>query len=78
MVVPFTATGTGLWTFTLNYAGGSNYIVWLTDSMGSRIALLANKIGTSSVTLTRQLSEGKYYLDVTAGGPWTVQATISA
>lgn len=78
MVVPFTATGTGLWTFTLNYTGESNYIVWLTDSMGSRVALLANKIGTSSVTSTRQLSEGKYYLDVTAGGPWTVQAMLSA
>jgi hypothetical protein len=78
MVVPFTATGTGLWTFTLNYTGESNYIVWLTDSMGSRVALLANKIGTCSVTITRQQSEGKYYLDVTAGGPWTVNAMLSA
>jgi hypothetical protein len=77
IVVPFTATGTGLWTFTLNYAGGSNYIVWLTDSMGSRVALLANAIGTSSITITKNLGEGKYYLDVNASGPWTIQATLA-
>ncbi len=53
MVIPFTATGTGLWAFTLNYSGQSNYIVWLTDSMGSRVALLANKIGTSSGAVPR-------------------------
>ncbi len=29
MVVPFTATGTGLWAFTLDYSGQGNYIVWL-------------------------------------------------
>ena len=78
MVVPFTASGTGLWVFTLDYSGQSNFIVWLTDSVGSRVALLANKIGTSSVISTQKLNAGKYYLDVNAGGPWTIQAVLSS
>ncbi|HVP96311.1 hypothetical protein [Methanoregula sp.] len=77
-VVPFTAAGSGTWAFTLNYTGERNYIVWLTDSMGSRVALLANSIGTSSVTITKTLGGGKYYLDVNASGPWTIQASLSA
>jgi len=77
-VVPFTASGSGIWAFTLNYSGERNYIVWLTDSMGSRVALLANTIGTSSVTITKTLDQGKYYLDVNASGPWTIQASLSA
>jgi Tol biopolymer transport system component len=77
-VIPFTAPSSGLWTFTLKYTGESNYIVWLTDSMGSRVALLANSIGTSSAVSAKKLSDGKYYLDVNASGPWTIQTTLAA
>jgi len=77
MVVPFTATETGLWVFTLDYSGQNNYIVWLTDSAGNRLALLANEIGTSSGIKSRKLDAGRYYLNVTASGPWTIQATLS-
>ena len=79
--------GTGAWWFPSPQAGPacgylpdyscqSNFIVWLTDSVGSRVALLANKIGTSSVINTQKLNAGKYYLDVNAGGPWTIQAYL--
>ena len=76
MVVPFTATASGMWAFTMNYTGERNYVVWLTDGVGSRVALLANRIGTGSVIITKQIPEGKYYLDVTASGPWTFQAEL--
>jgi hypothetical protein len=76
-VVPFTATGAGLWAFTLVYSGQSNFIVWLTDSLGNRVALLANNINSCTVIKTQKLEEGKYYLNVTASGPWTIQAVMS-
>jgi hypothetical protein len=77
-VVPFTVTSPGLWVFTLDHTGGGNYIVWITDSAGCRVALLANAIGTGTVTDTEKLGAGKYYLDVTAGGPWTVAGMVSS
>ena len=77
-VIPFTAPASGTWAFTLMYGGESNYIVWLTDDLGSRVALLANRIGTCSVVSAQKLSDGKYYLDVNASGPWTIQATLAA
>ena len=75
--VPFTATGSGLWVFTLNYTGEKNFIVWLTDENGKRVALLANEIGTYSGMKPQKLDAGKYYLDVKASGPWTIKAAIS-
>lgn len=76
-IVPFTATGSGLWVFTLNYTGEKNFIVWLTDEKGKRVSLLANEIGTSSSMKPQKLDAGKYYLDVTASGPWTIKAALS-
>lgn len=76
-VVPFTATSSGLWVFTLNYSGPSNFIVWLKDSQGKRMAVLANEIGTYSGVKPQKLDAGKYYLNVTASGPWTIQAAVS-
>ncbi|MGB8892412.1 MAG: hypothetical protein WCC86_10130 [Methanoregula sp.] len=77
MVIPFSATRTGLWAFTLVYSGQSNYIVWLTDAAGNRVALLANDIDSCTVIKTQKLDEGKYYLNITASGPWTIQAVMS-
>lgn|GEM_PF-1185434 len=76
-IVPFTATGSGLWVFTLNYTGDKNFIVWITDNQGKRVALLANEIGTYSGMKPQKLDAGKYYLDVTANGPWTIKAALS-
>jgi len=77
-VVPYTVTSPGLWVFTLNHSGGGNYIVWIADSSGCRVGLLANAIGSGAVTGTRKLDAGRYYLNVTAGGPWTVTGTVSS
>jgi hypothetical protein len=77
MVVPFTATESGLWVFTLNYSGPSNFIVWLTDDKGNQLTPLANEIGVYSGTKTQNLDAGKYYLKVTASGAWTIQASVS-
>lgn len=77
MVVPFTATKSGLWVFTLHYSGQSNFIVWLQNNQGNRLALLANEIGIYSGMKPQTLDAGKYYLNVTASGPWTIQASVS-
>lgn len=77
-IVPYTVTSPGLWTFTLNHSGGGNYIIWIADSAGCRVGLLANAIGTETVTRTQKLAAGRYYLNVTAGGPWTVTGTVSS
>jgi len=77
-VVPYTVTSPGLWVFTLGHSGGGNYIVWITDSAGCRVGLLANAIGTGDVTSTQKLDAGRYYLNVTAGGPWTITGTASS
>jgi len=77
-VVPYTITSPGLWVFTLDHTGGGNYIVWIADSAGCRVALLANAIGTGASTSPQKLDAGKYYLNVTAGGPWAVTGTVSS
>jgi hypothetical protein len=77
MVVPFTATESGLWVFTLTSSGPSNFIVWLKDDRGNRMVTLANEIGVYSGTKTQNLDAGKYYLNVTASGPWTIRASVS-
>ena len=72
-VVSFTATGTGLRIFTMKYTGTSNFIVVLKDGSGGYITGLANEIGSYSGKTSEQLSTGKYYLDVKASGPWSIQ-----
>jgi putative hemolysin len=72
-VVSFTATGTGLRIFTMRYTGTSNFIVVLKDGNGGYMTLLANEIGSYSGKKSEQLTTGKYYLDVTASGPWSIQ-----
>ena len=77
MIVPFTATESGLWVFILTYSGPGNFIVWLKDDQGNRMGTLANEIGMYSGTKPQSLDAGKYYLNVTASGPWTIQASVS-
>jgi hypothetical protein len=76
-VVPFTATGSGVWIFTLHHSGEGNFIVWIKDDQGKRLFLLSNEIGIYSGTKPQNLNAGKYYLNVTASGPWTIQAAVS-
>jgi hypothetical protein len=77
-VVPYTVTSPGLWVFTLDHTSGGNFIVWITDNAGCRVGLLANAIGTGAVTSTQKLDAGRYYLNVTACGPWTVTGMVSS
>lgn len=76
-IVPFTATASGLWIFSLQYSGDGNFIVWIKDEQGNRLAVIANEIGVYTGTKPQSLDAGKYFLNVTASGPWTIRATVS-
>ena len=71
-VQTFTATGSGLRIFTMQYSGAHNFAVILKDSNGEWIDLLANEIGSYSGRKSAVLRTGTYYLDVTASGPWSI------
>lgn len=71
-VVSFTATESGLRVFAMSYTGKSNFAIWLIDSNGDKIDLLVNKIGAYSGKKSDPLTTGKYTLDVTASGAWSV------
>jgi len=62
----------GLFIFALQYSGAGNFTVRVKNSHGNDVSSLTNGIcpytGKKSVTL----KEGKYYLEVTASGPWSV------
>jgi hypothetical protein len=75
-VQSFTTTGNGIRIFSMTYSGERNFAVWLDDSNGGHIDLLANEIGSYAGKKSQRLGPGKYYLDVTASGPWRV--TISS
>lgn len=76
-IVPFTATASGLWIFSLQYSGEGNFIVWLKDEHGNRLAVLANEIGVYTGIKPQNVDAGKYFLNVTASGPWTIKASVS-
>ena len=64
----------GLTIVTLTHTGSSNFIVWLRDSTGEDVDLLANEIGSydGSMALGIEVA-GNYALDITADGAWTVE-----
>ncbi|MCX6690580.1 MAG: hypothetical protein NTW33_00665 [Methanoregula sp.] len=74
-VVSFTATGSGLRIFTMRHTGSSNFAIILKDGNGKYLTLLVNEIGSYSGKKSQSLTTGKYYLDVTADGTWTVDIT---
>lgn len=65
--VPFTIAKTGLKTIKMEYAGQHNFVV----KLGGEI--IANKIGSYSGVEYKTLPSGKYVLNVTASGPWTIE-----
>lgn len=71
-VKSFTATGSGLKIFTLFHNGDRNFIVWLKDTSGDKVALLVNENGKYYDKKSETLSSGTYYLDITADGSWTI------
>jgi hypothetical protein len=74
-VVSFTASGSGLRIFNMKYTGQRNFAVILKDGTGEYVSLLANEIGSYSGKKSETLNTGKYFLDVTASGPWTIDIT---
>lgn len=76
-VVAFSATGTELRVFSMQYTGAKNFIVWLRDGQGQKQDLLANVIDSYSGKKSAKLTKGDYYLDVSASGPWTIEISPS-
>jgi hypothetical protein len=76
-VQSFNLKGNGLGIFSMGYSGTSNFIVWLKDQNGNRVDLLANKIGSYSGRASVQLYSGKYYLEVKASGPWSINLDMA-
>jgi hypothetical protein len=63
----------GLAIFNMKYSGTSNFIIWLLDSNGDKVGLLANEIGAFNGAQALEIpGPGDYILDVDADGPWTV------
>lgn len=64
----------GLVKITMKHDGDSNFIVWLLDSDGDRVDLLANEIGSFSGSHYLGIkSAGKYLLNIDADGKWTIK-----
>jgi hypothetical protein len=75
-VQSFTVTGRGIGIFTMKYSGAHNFIIRMNDENGELVDLLANEIGSYSGRTSSPLSTGKYYLDVKASGPWTIDIDL--
>ena len=56
--------------------GEMNFIVYLLDSNGEMVALLANEIGTAEGSSATNIREpGNYLMDISADGDWTMVLT---
>ncbi|MEA3238683.1 MAG: hypothetical protein U9Q94_02750, partial [Candidatus Bipolaricaulota bacterium] len=69
----------GLATFEMHHSGSSNFAVWLYDTNGKAVDLLANEIGPYSGTALEGVQAdsmaavpGTYLLEVTADGAWEI------
>jgi len=71
----FNSTGTGRKFFTLTHDGKSNFALVLKDEREKYISLLINEIGSYTGKKSANITIGKYYLDVTADGAWTIDIT---
>jgi hypothetical protein len=74
-VKSFNITETGLKIFTMYHTGDRNFAITLKDENGKYISLLANQLGDYSGKKSERLRIGKYYLDITADGDWTIGIT---
>lgn len=65
----------GLTMFDLSHSGNDgNFAVWLKNSDGERVELLANDIGQYEGSIILNVPKGEYFLDVEADGQW--EATV--
>jgi hypothetical protein len=74
-VQSWNVTETGLKIFTMHHTGDRNFAITLKDENGKYIALLANEVGDYSGKKSERLIIGKYVLEITADGDWTVGIT---
>lgn len=66
----------GLARFDMTHNGESNFIVYLLDEHGDRVGLIANSVGAGDYSKAVKIeTAGKYLLNVTADGAWTITAT---
>lgn len=64
----------GYVALSLKHDGTSNFSVWLVDPKGKQSDLLVNEIGAFEGVVAAELPEdGKYKLEVTADGAWTIE-----
>jgi len=68
----FTVSGGGGFIVSGSYTGSGNFIVHITDSYGNVQEFVFNEIGSYSGKKIVHLNAGKYYLEVTASGPWNI------
>lgn len=62
-------------TFDIYHFGSNEFAVWLTNTEGKYINLLAMKIGRFSIQKTIQINtRGKYNLEVISSGEWSISA----
>lgn len=71
----FTVRGYGNSTFFLAHSGTGNFMVMLQDSRVNNVNLLANSAGSFEGKRSLPLDKGRYSLNVTATGPWSVIVT---
>ena len=63
----------GLTRFEMTHTGSGHFGVWLLDSEGNNVALLANEVGSFDGSKAERINKsGEYLLDVSANGSWTV------
>lgn len=72
-VIPLNVQTAGLYIFSMSHSGRSNFIVWVKGGDGYHQDLLVNEIGHYSGKKSTRLEKGKYYVDITADGHWTIQ-----
>lgn len=64
----------GLSVFRFEHAGEGHFAVWLLDSQGERVDLLANDAGPIEGAKSEHIeTAGNHVLDVKADGPWSVR-----
>lgn len=74
-VQSFFVRGYGNSTFFLSYSGNGNFVVMLQDTRIKNVDLLANSAGTYKGKKSLPLDKGRYSVNVTASGPWSIIVT---
>lgn len=62
----------GLTKISYKHSGNGNFIVWLLDSNGKEIQLIANEIGSCEGKMAFSAKPGTHFFNVQAGGTWSI------